>query len=142
MQNLNEISVDYRVSPTITNDELNMLFANAWENHQTRDFLPVLQHSLLFVCAYYETRLIGFVNVAWDGSRHAFILDTTVDREFQRRRIGVELVKRAAEAAKERDVEWLHVDYEPHLQSFYEKCGFKNTAAGLIRLHNSGLAAD
>ena len=132
------MSIDYRVSPAITNDELNVLFANAWENHRMWDFLPVLQHSLLFVCAYYETRLIGFVNVAWDGSQHAFILDTTVDRGFQRRGIGVQLVTRAAEAAKERGVEWLHVDYEPHLRNFYEQCGFKETAAGLMRL-KSGL---
>jgi len=132
------MSIDYRVSPAITNDELNVLFANAWENHRTLDFLRVLQHSLLFVCAYYEMRLIGFVNVAWDGSQHAFILDTTVDRGFQRRGIGVQLVTRAAEAAKERGVEWLHVDYEPHLRNFYEQCGFKDTAAGLMRL-KSGL---
>ena len=132
------MSIDYRVSPAITNHELNVLFANSWENHRTLDFLRVLQHSLLFVCAYYETRLIGFVNVAWDGSQHAFILDTTVDRGFQRRGIGVQLVTRAAEAAKERGVEWLHVDYEPHLRNFYEQCGFKETAAGLMRL-KSGL---
>jgi GNAT superfamily N-acetyltransferase len=131
---LNEMNIEYKVSPTVKNDQLNVLFANAWENHQTRNFLPVLQHSLLFVCAYYGTRLVGFVNVAWDGLQHAFILDTTVDREFQRRGIGVQLVKRAAEAAKERDVTWLHVDYEPHLQNFYEQCGFRDTAAGLMCL--------
>jgi GNAT superfamily N-acetyltransferase len=128
------MNIDYRVSPTVKNDELNVLFDNAWENHQTWDFLPVLQHSLLFVCAYYRTRLVGFVNVAWDGSQHAFVLDTTVDREFQRRGIGVQLVKRAAEAAKECGVEWLHVDYEPHLRNFYEQCDFKDTAAGLMCL--------
>lgn len=137
MQSLNEMSIDYRISPKITNDELNVLFANAWVNHQTRDFLPVLQHSMLFVCAYYEIRLVGFVNVAWDGSQHAFVLDTTVDREFQGRGIGVQLIKRAAEATKKRDVVWLHVDFEPHLQNFYEQCGFKDTATGLMCLKSN-----
>nr|MBA4185673.1 GNAT family N-acetyltransferase [Acidobacteriota bacterium] len=66
--------------------------------------------------------------------QHAFILDTTVDKEFRRRGIGTELVKRAAEASKEHGVEWLHVDFEPHLQNFYDQCGFRHTAAGLIRL--------
>jgi len=131
---MNEFDIDYQISPAVTNDELNTLFANAWENHKTWDFLPVLEHSLLFVCAYHETRLIGFVNVAWDGAQHAFILDTTVDKEFRRRGIGTELVKRAAEAAKEQSVEWLHVDFEPHLQNFHDQCGFRHTAAGLIRL--------
>ena len=132
-----DLNINYQVSPSVTNDELNALFANAWEKHTTWDFLSVLKHSLLFVCAYSGTRLIGFVNVAWDGAQHAFILDTTVDKEFRRRGIGTELVKRAAEAAKNREVEWLHVDFEPHLQSFYDQCGFRSTAAGLMRL-NSG----
>ena len=131
---MNEFDINYQISPAVTNDELNMLFANAWENHKTWDFLPVLEHSLLFVCAYHEQRLIGFVNVAWDGAQHAFILDTTVDKELRRRGIGTELVKRAAEASKELGVEWLHVDFEPHLQNFYDQCGFRHTAAGLIRL--------
>jgi len=131
---MNEFDINYQISPAVTNDELNTLFANAWENHKTWDFLPVLKHSLLFVCAYHEKRLIGFVNVAWDGAQHAFILDTTVDKEFRRRGIGTELVKRAAEASKEKGVEWLHVDFEPHLQNFYDQCGFRHTAAGLIDL--------
>ena len=28
--------------------------------------------------------------------------------------------------------EWLHVDYEPQLAPFYEPCGFRPTAAGLM----------
>jgi hypothetical protein len=31
-------------------------------------------------------------------------------------------------------VKWMHVDFEPQLQGFYEGCGFRSTAAGLIRL--------
>ena len=130
-----ESSVIYRVSPAmITNYELNLLFAAAWESQENSDFRPILERSLAYVCAYQATRLIGFVNLAWDGGIHAFILDTTVDKEFRRRGIGTELVKRAAEAAKEQGVEWLHVDFEPHLQNFYDQCGFRHTAAGLIRL--------
>ncbi len=133
---MSEPGIHYQVSPSVSNDELNALFANAWENHTTWDFLPALAHSLLFVCAYQGTRLIGFVNVAWDGAQHAFILDTTVSREFRRRGVGTELVKRAAEAAKNRGVEWLHVDFEPHLQKFYDECGFRHTVAGLMRLNS------
>lgn len=131
---MNEPDIDYRISPPVTNDELNSLFSNAWENHETLNFTPVLSHSLFYVCAYHETRLIGYVNVAWDGAHHGFILDTTVNREFRRRGIGVQLVKLASEEAKKSDIYWLHVDYEPHLEDFYRKCGFRNTTAGLINL--------
>ncbi|HUX49921.1 MAG TPA: GNAT family N-acetyltransferase, partial [Spirochaetia bacterium] len=51
-----------------------------------------------------------------------------------RRGIGRELVERATAAVRERGLQWLHVDYEPHLEPFYARCGFRSTAAGLIRL--------
>lgn len=125
--------VEYRISPALTNDELNELFAAAWPEHAWRDFKPVLNRSLAFVCAYHGERLIGFVNLAWDGGCHAFILDTTVQPEFRRRGIGRELVRLAVAEAESHGVEWVHVDFEPQLRGFYERCGFAGTAAGLLR---------
>ena len=129
----------YRVNPIVTNNELNELFADAWGNGEPTDFQPILARSLAFVCAYQNARLIGFVNVAWDGGVHAFVLDTTVHTEFQRRGIGVKLVEKATAIAKEHGVEWLHVDFEPHLQIFYDKCGFRKTNAGLIDLRQENI---
>jgi len=126
--------ISYRISPAITNDALNALFAAAWPNHAWSDFAPVLSRSLAYVCAYRQDRLIGFVNLAWDGGIHAFLLDTTVHPDFQRHGIGRELVAQARQVARERGIEWLHVDYEPHLEAFYRGCGFRHTTAGLIRL--------
>ena len=127
-------TITYRISPAITNDVLSALFAAAWPDYVWSDFEPVLGRSLAYVCAYRHDRLIAFVNLAWDGGIHAFLLDTTVHPEFQRQRIGRELVARAAQAARERGIVWLHVDYEPHLESFYRGCGFRHTEAGLMRL--------
>ena len=126
--------ISYRISPAITNDALNALFAAAWPNHAWSDFAPVLSRSLAYVCVYRQDRLIGFVNLAWDGGIHAFLLDTTVHPDFQRHGIGRELVAQATQVARERGIEWLHVDYEPHLEAIYRGCGFRHTAAGLIRL--------
>ncbi len=78
--------------------------------------------------------MIGFVNLAWDGGTHAFILDTTVHPNFRRRGIGHRLVKEAVEVAEEHHVEWIHVDFEPHLRSFYQACGFHSSEAGLLHL--------
>ncbi|HEX8187238.1 MAG TPA: GNAT family N-acetyltransferase [Pyrinomonadaceae bacterium] len=129
-----ESDIECRTGPAATNGELNSLFAVAWREHTWRDFGPVLDRSLTYVCAYYEERLVGFVNLAWDGGYHAFILDTTVHPDFRRRGIGRELVRRAIAEAEGRGVEWVHVDYERHLLSFYEQCGFVSTPAGLVRL--------
>ena len=38
----------------------------------------VHRHSLGWVCARRGADLAGFVNVAWDGGGHAFLLDTVV----------------------------------------------------------------
>jgi len=126
--------IKYEISPDITNEALNALFADAWPHHTPRDFRPVLSQSLGHVCAIADGVLVGFVNVAWDGGAHAFLLDPTVRSDFQRKGIGSELVRLAAELARSQEVEWLHVDYEPRLADFYRKCGFRHTEAGLLKL--------
>jgi ribosomal protein S18 acetylase RimI-like enzyme len=118
----------------IANDELNALRDAAWTQVGDQDWQPILQRSLGWVCATDGNRLIGFVNVAWDGGVHAFLLDTTVHPDFQRRGIGRALVEEAAAMAQQRGAEWLHVDYDEELDSFYRGCGFRPTLAGLIDL--------
>ena len=127
-------TVSFAVQPPLDNEELNRLFAAAWPQHRQRDFMPVLQHSLTHIGAYSAQNLIGFVNVAWDGGAHAFLLDTTVHPNFRRRGIGSALVFAAIERARQNGVVWIHVDYESHLQSFYHACGFAPTNAGLINV--------
>ena len=127
-------SITYLVDASITNQQLNQLFAASWDEHQWCDFEAVLSRSLGYVCAYLGGELIGFVNLAWDGGSHAFILDTTVHPKVRRRGIGRRLVRLAVEVAEQGRVEWVHVDFEPHLRWFYRECGFRHTEAGLLRL--------
>jgi GNAT superfamily N-acetyltransferase len=95
----------------------------------------VRQHSLGWVCAWRGGELVGFVNVAWDGGAHAFILDTVVAPGAQRSGIGTGLIAVAVEHARAAECEWLHVDFEDHLTDFYfQACGFTPTRAGLIAL--------
>ena len=129
------MEIEYRLNPPLANAELDQLYLAAWPNHRPPyDFGPELAHALAVVGAYSGTELIGFVRLAWDGGAHAFLLEPTVRPDFQRRGIGRELVQRAIAAARDRGCEWVHVDYEPQLQPFYEACGFRDTLAGLVRL--------
>lgn len=100
----------------------------------------VRPHSLGWVVARdADAALIGFVNVAWDGGDHAFLLDTAVRPDHRRRGVGAELVRIAAEGAAEAGCEWLEVDFGEHLAPFYlDACGFRPTRAGLIRLRSDG----
>jgi ribosomal protein S18 acetylase RimI-like enzyme len=92
-------------------------------------------HSLGWVTAVESGELIGFVNLAWDGAGHAFILDTVVAPAHRRVGVGTRLVEIATEHARSSGCEWLHVDYDEHLREFYEgACGFAAAPAGVMRL--------
>jgi ribosomal protein S18 acetylase RimI-like enzyme len=97
-------------------------------------------HSLGWVTARVPAgALVGFVNVAWDGGDHAFLLDTKTHGSYQHRGIGTRVVGFAVEHAKAAGCEWLHVDFDPGLESFYfDACGFRPTDAGLIHLPSLG----
>lgn len=122
---------------SFTNVEVNALHAEAF-SHPVGDvdwWTRVHRHSLGWVCARQDGALVGFVNVAWDGGAHAFLLDTMVVGELRSRGIGAELVAAAATGARSAGCQWLHVDFEDHLRDFYlSACGFRPTAAGLIAL--------
>jgi GNAT superfamily N-acetyltransferase len=90
------------------------------------------RHSLTWIGAFSEGRLVGFVHAVWDGGTHAFILDTAVHPDFQRLGIGRDLVRTVTDEAFKAGCDWVHVDYEPEFASFYESaCGFRPTPAGL-----------
>lgn len=98
----------------------------------------VRPHSLGWVTARLDGgALVGFVNVAWDGGDHAFLLDTKVHPDLQRRGLGTALVRLAVQHAKEAGCEWMEVDFDEHLSPFYyEACGFTPTPAGLVHLRD------
>jgi len=116
---------------------LDELWSAAWpgaEPGRGRRIAGQLSHSLCWVSAHVGERLIGFLNVAWDAGVHGFLLGLTVHPEYRRRGIGLALVERAVQHARERGLEWIHVDYEPSLVDFYRRAGFRSTSAGLIPL--------
>ncbi|MEP6764074.1 MAG: GNAT family N-acetyltransferase [Gemmatimonadaceae bacterium] len=129
---MNDIEIVERAA--LSDDALNDLFALTWPAHVRRDFARVLQHSLTYFAAFEAQQLVGFVNLAWDGGSHAFVLDPTVHPRSQRQGLGSLLVRRALVAASEGGVEWVHVDYAPHLASFYAALGFRITTAGVLRV--------
>lgn len=115
---------------------LNGLLARAFGGGEPAAWADQLdRHALTWFGAFHDGVLAGFVQVAWDGGQHAFILDTAVDPARQRQGLGEALVRAATAAAAKAGCRWLHVDHEPHLDTFYrERCGFRPTLAGLIDL--------
>jgi GNAT superfamily N-acetyltransferase len=129
--------ITYEWRGQFSNAAVNALHAESFDHKPLLDdwWGQVNTHSLGWVCAWDAGELVGFVNVAWDGGVHAFIVDTMVAAPMRRRGIGKRLVEIAAEKAQAARCEWLHVDFDEHLRPFYfEGCGFRPTVAGLVRL--------
>ena len=126
--------IEIVTDPFPSDEAMRALWRVAWGGDGPHSFQPILARSLGHVGALAGGQLVGFVNVAWDGGVHAFILDTCVDPAHRRGGIASRLVERAAALARQRGAHWLHVDFEPHLEGFYRQCGVVPTAAGVMRL--------
>jgi GNAT superfamily N-acetyltransferase len=120
----------YRTRADVDEEELQRLFEAAWGSRKV-DFRPVLERSYTWVTSHAGDMLVGFVNVAWDGGVHFFLLDTTVHPNWQRRGIGTQLVRDALDACRGAG-EWIHVDFDPELTGFYHRAGFGPASAAAI----------
>jgi len=131
-------AVAYAWRDRITDDEMVDLVESHGGRSEAGWWDRVSGHSLGWVSARDgDGLLIGFVNVAWDGGDHAVLIDTKTRASHQRQGIATEVVRRAALHAKTAGCEWLHVDFETHLDRFYfGACGFRPTDAGLIHLYS------
>jgi GNAT superfamily N-acetyltransferase len=132
------MSITYRWRDDFDNVEINNLHAEAFNAGESegRDWRAALtEHALGWVTARDEGRVVGFVNVVWDGLIHAWIQDAMVTANHQTRGIGTRLIEIARDQATRAGCEWLHVDFVDHLSDFYiGACGFTPTSAGLIHL--------
>jgi GNAT superfamily N-acetyltransferase len=131
------VTITYHWRGEFANEAVNALHAEGFEHPflEIDWHTQVHRHSLGWVCARSGNALVGFVNVAWDGGVHAFVLDTMVAGAARHHGIGTGLIATAVEHAREAGCEWLHVDFEEHLTGFYfQACGFTATNAGLIAL--------
>ncbi|MEV7186816.1 GNAT family N-acetyltransferase [Kitasatospora sp. NPDC093102] len=135
------MTIDYQWRGPLADPELDALHAEGFGHpggEPAGEWLARLErHSLGWVTARRtaDGALAGFVNLAWDGGAHAFLLDTVVAPDARRQGVATRLVAEAADGARTAGCAWLHVDFEPHLRPFYlDACGLRPTAAGLLAL--------
>jgi GNAT superfamily N-acetyltransferase len=142
------MTIEYEWRGGFGTREVNALHAEAFETRVFEDSewdwsTLVHRHSLGWVVARADGKLVGFVNVPWDGLVHAWIQDTMVSQTSRHRGIATRLVEIARDAARDAGCEWLHVDFDEHLRSFYiDACGFAPTSAGLIALQEDAAPID
>ena len=132
--------VSYEWRGFFDNAEVNGLHAEAFEtrvySEDEWNWVDLLtKHSLGWVVAREDRRLVGFVNVVWDGFTPAWIQDTMVATADRSRGIGTQMIEIVRSECRRAGCEWLHVDFDEGVGKFYfQSCGFTATSAGLIRL--------
>ena len=123
----------YERRGTLSPEELADLFIRAWGTDKS-GYEDVLARSFTWVTARDGASLVGFVNVAWDGGVHFFLLDTTVDPDHQRRGVGLAVIRAAIDACRGNG-HWLHVDADAELmERLYLRVGFGRTSASITNL--------
>jgi len=128
-----EAEIRYERRAVVDPQQLQALFIAALGAPKT-GYERVFRHSFTWVTASSREELVGFVNVAWDGDAHFFLLDTTVHPAWQRKGIGRRLVGEAIAACMGHG-DWLHVDADEELmRRLYLPSGFEPTPAGLVDL--------
>jgi ribosomal protein S18 acetylase RimI-like enzyme len=94
-----------------------------WAKHRAiEQAQAMLAKTDVVISAWDGTRLVGFGRVLTDYVFRASIWDVIVDREYQERKIGTEIVRRILDHPTLQDVElfWLCT----RMPGFYERLGF------------------
>ncbi len=136
-----DVPIDFRVRFSVDEVALSTLHEQAFAEPAEPPPAPsqpwgarLDRYSLTWVGAFDRDDLVGFVHACWDGGRHAFLLDPVVAPAHRHQGIGTRLVRLLVDQTARTGCHWLHVDYEPHLELFYQAAGFRTTQAGIIRL--------
>ncbi len=87
---------------------------------------------------YDNNLLVGFVDVLSDGVDDALIRSLVVHPEYQRRGIGLELIRIVVKKLKADQIKTINVLFEPELNALYSKAGFRVVSGGLIDNETEG----
>ncbi|MAN77150.1 MAG: GNAT family N-acetyltransferase [Rhizobiales bacterium] len=129
-------TIELSVSPHVDTHQLQELLRASWEDHIDCDLVERHASSLAYIVAYVGGDLVGYLNIAHDGCRHAFIVDVTVHPNMRRMGIALGMLKKAVDICTERGYEWIHLDFDDHLEPLYRKAGFKIGKSGLFHITN------
>ena len=118
--------ITYSDTHDLDAEKLVRLFQQApWAKGRTLEGArSMLSHTDVLICAWDKDLLVGFGRVLTDFTYRAAIWDVIVDRTYQQRGIGAEIVRRILYHPRLENVElfWLCT----RRPGFYEKLGFSS----------------
>jgi GNAT superfamily N-acetyltransferase len=128
----------YVENPELDAEEIDSLRVLVGWDTRKEKLEKIVGCTYLTVACYDEANLVGFVDVLSDGLEDALIRGLVVHPEYQRKGIGLELIKKVAGRLKADRIKTINVLFEPELIPFYEKAGFRIISGGLIDNESEG----
>jgi len=126
----------------ITEEQLDGFFVG-WPDPPSREtHMRILQGSSVVVLAIddAESSVVGFVTAVTDGVLAAYVPLLEVLPEYQRRGIGVELVRRVMERLD--GLYMVDLLCDPNMDAFYSRFGMKPAHAMAVRRYERQSGAD
>ncbi|WP_232698576.1 GNAT family N-acetyltransferase [Brevibacillus daliensis] len=81
-----------------------------------------------------DNKLIAFGYVCGMGLEHGYMEDIIVHPDYQKKGIGVELVKELLRESERFGLGIVTVSYEEHNTNFYRTCGFSSSSGGVWQI--------
>lgn len=126
-------TIIYSDRRAITPEQLAAVFEASGIRRPTTDLgrmARMLEHGNLLVTAWAGEHLVGVARALTDFSYCCYLSDLAVDREYQKRGIGRELIRRVSDAIGEQSM--LLLLAAPEAMDYYPRIGFEAVANGWI----------
>ncbi|MEI4526044.1 GNAT family N-acetyltransferase [Priestia megaterium] len=111
-----------------------------WTNHNEEKIKKVFQSSSVVAIAYDENKITGFGRALSDGVFNAAIYDVVIDKEYQNKGIGQQIIENLL--AQLDDISCVHLVSTAGNEEFYKKAGFRKMKTGMARYLNPSLAEE
>ena len=102
---------------------LSLIDSVGWAKRDPDVMEHAIAKSMAVFIALVDAQRVGFVRIVGDGSYTAFVCDLVVDPEWQRKRIGSELLEHCIKEAAIRGIPRLELISRPSARVFYERRG-------------------
>lgn len=111
-----------------------------WKNHDEEKIKKIFQTSSVVAIAYDENKITGFGRALSDGVFNAAIYDVVIDKDYQNKGIGQQIIENLL--AQLKDISCVHLVSTSGNEEFYKKAGFRKMKTGMARYLNPSLAEE
>jgi len=126
---MEEIKIQIKKVKSIESEKIINLYKDAgwWTDEDNKNYYKIkdlVSGSYAFIGAFMKDNLIGMCRIISDGCFDAYIQDLIVKKEFQKKGIGLKILKFAVDYLIEKEISRIVLIGKPNTYKFYKKAGF------------------